>query len=821
MLEELRAKQGDLEAETAPPRGLDQVLAENIAQPFNEELIGLAQLLPGGDDLRQTTNYLGLTAPEGSLDENIVSESMRVLGGAVLPGGILQSMGKQVAVRVPQMMQTPIQRFLASTNTPAAMAQEILASFGAGTGGMIAEDIAPGNATAKQYGQLAGGLTPMGIAATAGPAWNLAKWASGKAGDLVEKLPGLGGTVRVARDIAEGAKTATDPYYRASKEVQSRVVDPEQAAEQIDVTSPMPPSRQVGESRLLALDESLRKKVSPAEAGRIERHIDEAVEIERGRAIDVGGDTTQPRRVIENQVMKSIQEADAALNKVDPQRTEADIGDDVRAKLIDAQAEARKLEQDAWNEVGFDSPGTYKNTQAAIDEIDSATGRALADEAVPDFVRKELETALEEGATLRDIHALRTKVQTIKGQAILNRENRAVVNWLARIEDALLKDMDSVTTANPDAMAEARKLTKRLYDNFRRGKMGQVLGYSERSTLEVHARDTMDRIFAGKQAARDIEQMMTAAPETRDDAIDYIRALFMRGATSEGKVNATAARRLINQFDKKRIFEMFPELKDEFTDAVNKNVLAKDYAVPGEVIGTNKKSLAALFLEKGSGEETTILLKSRNPIQRARQLLTRMSGNTDAEEGLRQSFRQTMWEAGKVTKEGVKVPGAARFTEVVNNHVETMRALKFTEEQISNMQRLAKFMREAEAKPKFADRGEDTMTDIPGQIMRRLSNVLGARMANWVNRLTGGSGAGPGLQAAQQGSAVAGQVASAVRIDPAEQLLIAAMDDPVLMKALLIRDSASKAAKDKAAGRLNAWAASVGIINAEEEESSP
>jgi hypothetical protein len=245
----------------------------------------------------------------------------------------------------------------------------------------------------------------------------------------------------------------------------------------------------------------------------------------------------------------------------------------------------------------------------------------------------------------------------------------------------------------------------------------------------------------------------------------------------------------------------------------------------------SKESLASLILKRPVGEETTLLLDAkvtRNPVQRARQLKSRMQGDVQAEQGLRQSFREALWNKAKTTggdAEGFDLQSARVFTRLVRDNIDTMKALGFTDQfkpelgDIQNMQRLAKQMRQAELKPSSADKGRaDVFTDIPGAVINRASRLLGAKLGNWIQRITGGGSAGTSIQAAGMGAGSAAEVTKALRVDPAEQLLSAAMDDGTLMKALFLRSNATEAAKKQAASRLNAWAFGVGLTDEEDSK---
>jgi hypothetical protein len=404
------------------------------------------------------------------------------------------------------------------------------------------------------------------------------------------------------------------------------------------------------------------------------------------------------------------------------------------------------------------------------------------------------------------------------------------------VHEALLKDAESVQTPSTQALADARAESVRFNDRFTRGKMGQVLGYSERSRRSALPEDTLSRVIAGREQARDLEQMIAAAPESRQDAIDYLTSQFAMTVTQNGKVDAGRANRYISQLRKNRVFEILPELEDQLTNAASKAgraaLLERRAKIVREQGGLRwerggKKALATMYAEADIDREAGIVLdvsgvggsnKIRNPVQAAARLFTKMRGDAAAEEGLRQSFRNAIWQRAKsgLDAGGFDEQSARVFTRLVRDNEQVMRQLGFSDDDLLRMRKLATVMRQAEFEPRQSGANMLPMSDVPGIVLNSVFRVAGARLGSWVNRLSGGSGAGPGLQAAQLGAAKASQISSALRVDPAEQILLDALDNPQLFTSLLLGDQSSVAARRAAASKLNAWAIGAGLTTEEE-----
>lgn len=780
----------------------------NISEPFNQGILNLLGILPGGDDLQASAEHLGFAVPPEHRGEGVVPRSMEILGGSMLPGGMLTQAGKQVLARgIPTAQQTVLQHMAAQTAAAPKMtaATELLGAYGAGLGGEVVATETD-DPTMQMYGEIGGGL----LSALA-PILSPAAWAA-----------------RQARQTLQ----LRSPEHRAARQIQNTVPNPNQAAQRIDVESPMPPARQVEEPRLLALEDQVRMEGSPKDADSINRHIEDTIRQAEDAAINLPGDTNAALAQIQEQGRKTVQAAadraakaadaaEQAIGKLDPGASVADMSKGARDKVNAAMEAATALEREAWKRVGFDSPGSYNNTKQAVEEIKGMVGKRNQKKVVPKEVREELELFKDSQPTLRDIHDLRKDIQGLKGAAQLDPEKRKDLAVLGKLEEALLRDMDAVQTANPGALQDARAATADIYTRFRRGGLGRVLGYGERGTERVLDVDTLQNLAAGRNAARNLEQLLAAAPGSKTEAMDYYRNMFLSKAVRDGQVSKGSAQSFIKRLRDNRIFDVLPELESEFLTAATTSDAASLLARRSELVGKRggarysksvDKSLASLYAE---GVEADILLdpKTTNAPRLAERLLNRMEGNQAAEDGLRRSFVESLWKRASsgVDPRGNDMHSAGKMARLLADNRETMKALNFSDEQVENLDKLTTLMRQAQAKPSGSP-GEE-LTDITAWVYERLARMGGARWSGFANKLFGGGGAGVSLQDAQLGSSAARQAVKALRVDPARRLVADAMDDPALMKSLLLKETATTKERDAAMKAVHAWAVGVGLAD--------
>jgi hypothetical protein len=593
---------------------------------------------------------------------------------------------------------------------------------------------------------------------------------------------------------------------------------------------------------MLQLEQTIRRRGPTEEEDAIEQHIANTVANRKEEAIDFGGNTEAARRAVEqrsaNQVARvkeradrAIEEADRAIAQVDSGASPRDISRVERERLETALNEARKEESRIWGEIDQNAPAQATNTRKAYDDLKAAESEVTFGRNVPEDIDTLLARADEGVLTLKDLQSIRSELNDqIRSFRADGQWNKARI--LGKFLDSLLDDMAEVDSAGIDA---ARSFSRQLNDKFTKGEVGRILKYEESGVRAVDAPETLFALFSGKNVSRGIRQFVEASPESRDSLAEFVgNRYILQVVKSDGSVDRGQAKRAIDTLRKQGVFEEFPELEGQLQNAVTSSQKSANLAKRAQIVkqrggarlerGSNE-SLASSYLKGEVGKEAGTLLKAKNPTQIARKLRSAMRGDENAEKGLRQSFANALWESAKGPldeKSALPTYKPAEFRAMVAKHIETMRALGFSEDHIQLIRQFGSTLRQATAKPE-GQMSEELMTDIPGKIINKLSRVLGARAANWLHSLTGGTGAGPGLQTAQIGAASAQEIASGLRVDPAEMILRDAMNDPSLMKALLLRDNASPAAKKRAIERLNLWAAGVGIkgIADFDEEEAP
>ena len=217
--------------------------------------------------------------------------------------------------------------------------------------------------------------------------------------------------------------------------------------------------------------------------------------------------------------------------------------------------------------------------------------------------------------------------------------------------------------------------------------------------------------------------------------------------------------------------------------------------------GTSK---ASLFMNAPVGEEMTVLLRSANPPAVAKSIIKKMNGDPKAIQGLKTSFSRELLRQSRtgLDTEGIDIYSGAKFQRLIKDNEKTARAFQMTNEEIGRLRNIALRLRKAEATA-GSQTVKKIVEDLPSVLLDIPARLLGAKSGQ---RLAG-SGLGSGLVLAQAGSSRTVAALRNLTADKAEQLLVAAANDPKLYAALLTRTTAPPQQQEKAARILDLWLA--------------
>jgi len=821
-LERLRQSQGQSGSQQSQ-RGLVDILADNISRPFNKGLAAIPAMLPGGDDLQQTLEYLGMVSPKGQEATGLVPTAMEFMGGSVIPGGGLQSMGREVIKRgIPVARQT-VPQFLASqtaANPAATLAADVAGSFTGAGGGEVAKQFTddPGIIASSE---LAAGL---GVPAVASQIPRAAK-------AVAEVLPVTGTAIRAGRSIKESFNTKA----RQIRRLQELSADPEKASAKIDVNSPVSPARQTEEPRVIALEEKILHE-APANVAQAHRQkMQEAADKATQNARYFSGDTEEPWSVVQkkgaDQVKrvqkradKALEDADQAIAQIDSGASPRDISRVERERLETALHTARKEESAVWNELDQNATAQATNTRKAYDELQAAESELTFGRNVPEDVKAILAKADDGTLTLKDLQSIRSELNDqIRSLRADGQWNKARI--LGKFQDSLLDDLSAIDSTGVD---RARDFSRQLNEKFTQGEVGKILKFEESGVRAVDAPETLSQLFKGESATRGIQQFVKASPESKDSIAEFVKNRYILQATKpDGGIDLATSKRAIDRLRNQGVFEEFPELEGQLQKAAQASQKAANYQKRAAIVkqrggarleqGSNE-SLASTFLKHPVEKRAAELFKSKNPVLLARKLRSAMRGNEPAEMGLRRAAaEQLLKQAERTTETGETVITGIKYGNLIRENLPTLRALGFNNTQITRMKRSATILRQLQIKP---EKGavSAVMEDNPAWFLEIPARVLGARVGGKV----GASSSGGSIQTANIFASRFKQVLSAVTVDRAKKGLIDMVDNKELWKAFMLGEKAPKVEQEKALKAIETWLYGLGVDVAADatEESS-
>ena len=830
MLSELEAKSGRPDAQVSGFR-------KDFVDPIARGLSGTADLIntagaavtgtltPRGNSgfgaVTSDLQKLGVLLPEEERSDGLLPRVLEILGGSLVPAGGMFAVGTKIARTVAPTVRNFIQRQLASfaENPKSSAAVELSGILGAGTAGEVLEDAGAGP-VAQGVAEVLGGLA---------------------AGNLPAAATSIGNN---AARLGGSFFRNMNPARRASLPIQSATRDPVAAAARIDPSSPVSPARQTGEEDLIALERRFLEETDPGALRTLEDQSKENILSASKQVQDFGGDAQAARAILTEQTGATVEravkraeqaaeEANAALSKLPVNVKTSEIEGAAKGKIDASLRTLNDAEKAAWKKVGFDLEGSYSETETEINGILSSVARSQRSDAIPKRVLDEIAAASTEGqvTTLRDIQGTRSIVRGLKAAAKLDPEKRFQVRFLSKIEDALLRDMESVKGADPEDLKNARNVTADLFAKFKRGKVGDVLGLSDDGVLSFEPGDTLKGIFSGPRPEQGISQLLKGTPDARPEALDFVRRQFILAAAKDGNVNARQASNFISQLREKRVFEALPELEEELTRISSKASRADLLAERARLVkkrggaridADSNESIASLFLDRAVGQEADALFdpKVKNAEQLARKVISRFRGNVAAEQGFKSSLagalvRQTKFVVDEVS--GQLVPNGNQLKRLLKEKESLLKAAGFSTEEIDRMN-VAVNVIQQEQKAAGRSVGE-IMNDPASRLMNVAARVGGAK----ASALLGTGNAGVGLQQASIASATARDLAKALRTDKAKVILEDVFKNGELMQALLLRNNAPEKVRLQAYAVVRAYLAGIGadIANEPSEDGEP
>jgi len=764
-------------------------------------------------DVEGGFRQMGLTAPPEEQKTGLIPRASEILGGSVVPAAGLATRGTQVARSLaPAATRSPLQQAAATTaqRPVASGAADIAASAMSATGGTVASQFTD-DPTLIALGELAGGFSPVLVSLT--PTAQLAGRGARFAADKLRKtfIP----------------FTESGAEVRAAERLQGLTANPRQAAAQIGSSPELPPARQTGETRLVALENYVR-----AGDPKIDRQVSDQLQAARQEILsqaDFGGDPRRAIQMLEVAAKQAGEQAQAAVAALGPNASPREISRVARRSVDNALAAARADERRLWRSIDDTAQTDLASSRESLsgllaqrskfDNPEDVPGwliKALSDKDLPDDVMEQLaksgfldsngnvppamREALGSGEaiTLKDAQALRSRVLTeIRAERAQAAPNRRKIAILSEVEESLLDDMGRVDAEGVD---RARAFSRAVNDKFTRGPVGRLMGHERADGSAVSEEDTLDAIVFGNRPATAVQQFIETNSEAPGQVLNFIKARYLESVAPRGEFDAGAHERFVANLRKKGLFETFPELEGQLNAAQSASNRARALQVDESQINTVRQrtgqSRAALFLQSDNPDEAfDLVLRSNNPAAATRSMVSRVGGDELALNGLKTSF------AGSLIRSSTMPDGTIsgqKFGKLIDEYSTTAQALRMTNGEVQRLRTVANKFRQANAEGAGVNA---LLNDEPAALIDFLVRIQGARAgASLADGFPGGQ-----IQTAHEGARRMHQMLTRLTKGKAGELVEAAITDPELMKALLTRGTAAPPQIDRAMRIVDTW----------------
>jgi hypothetical protein len=403
------------------------------------------------------------------------------------------------------------------------------------------------------------------------------------------------------------------------------------------------------------------------------------------------------------------------------------------------------------------------------------------------FLGRDSNLSLGENAPAQRLFQLYSKLrQTARNARGGENPSRNKARIADDLADAILKDIDSADVGDVSSPYRAAiTYSRELNQKFTQGTVGDVLGLKARGGPAMSPGVTLERTIGrgGPQAAISADELRTAvgnSPDAEKAARDYLRGRFQRFAVTDGGVNDKAAARFLRENDE--LLDRFPDLKRQITEVAKSARFADNARAEVEAgikeAGATPVGRFADESKRRYGREFENILSNPDAPAAASQIAqaARNDPTGAASRGLKDAaYRYLMKHGQEMPLRHIsRVMGDDRSGAAIRSILDN-----------KELARVAQMMRAYESVLKSGDvrpAEGGVISDLPNTILDTIARVQAAKFGG----ARGGGTMGGSLQTAQIATSGVRGLLRRLTNDKAEQLLFDAIEDPDLMKSLLI-----------------------------------
>lgn len=712
-----------------------------------------------------------------------------------------------------------------------------------GAGGYYAEQMFPDTDGARFVGEVLGGFSP---SIASGAARGTARGAEA----VVENLPVSGPLYRGGRNVLQGARRLRDPLAqrrRAEQRFGRATADPEGAAAAMDedLIPGLTPAARSGDEGLMRLEASVDAEMDDADKfiqsslNEVNQNVRRAIQ-EFGEASPAATQETYERaqnalrEALDERVKQAARKTENTLEMISPNAPREVVNETASAEIRQALTDMRAQESKLYEAVPTDAVVPVSNARKTFRNLLSEMPMAQRDD-MPQIAREMLrdrgmaareggrsDRALGETTTIKELRGLQSRLrQEARNARSGDNANFNKARIADDIADAITDDIANAQggEAVSGAVKTAVGFSRDLNERFRQGTVGKLLGYGQAGDVRTPPGLFLEKSIGvpGPKAREAFDDILKASNNVnvRDSLENFTRNRFFDYAVQDGQMNPNKARAFLQQ--NKELMRRMPRVALEIDTAIHQNNITDMRARRRQSIekglspSVNK---ATMFIQKGPDQAFEGVLRSRNPSREMLNLVNMATRDTtgEAEQGLRKAFSDYIVSKSSTRAGDVSGQRLEKFL----SDPKTRKAMMslYTGPEIKRWEQIKNTMKRVDKQRAAKPSGEGTLGDAPGRVTTVIARLLGAASGTRLARLTGAGGI--------QSEAIMSESYKKLLdkgIDPSRRLIQDAIQDEQLFKDVLMAktDEMGRVPKE-ARRRLNAWVASLGIEDEEENQ---
>jgi len=752
----------------------------------------------GGEQIRQITEKYGLTSPESP--KGFTERSARMLGEVttVLPPALMA--GRGLAMQAPRAYNG-IEQVLINTyrHRFAAMGAEGLSIAAGAAGGEIASEMYPDSLAAEAIGELTGAVVP-------GVSIGLLRFTGSKlpiTSVVKQTFTESGSKRRAANRVGQAA--AKDPDV-ALRNIMSKT--------ELDL-DPMTASQDEG---VYALFKAAIEKDHKL-LGRMAEKTAKAMEFAKKQLL-ITGDPEDALMYLKSLRTNAAAKAQKALIDLGPETSPVKASRVVRNIISESHKQARDLEGAIWAKLP--SKGHVDFNRIASQHEAMLRSRAVADDPkdVPKFLdmlvgkvdkKGQFKAGmLSKNPTLKEAKILKTRVgREIAEERAKDVPNQNKLRILGDLQETIFDTLSEFSPAYKKAVGYSRSIN----DSYSKGKVGKLLGFKRSGEQRVPADGTLEFMFSGskRDVRQGLAQLAESSPSAIEDVKSGVRAMFIAQAAPDGGVvNATNAQRFLR--NNAHILDQFPDVKSEILQSIDTQRVVDEFmgANVGNALSTlqKEKAATALYLANSPEKAMSGLLTAKSDAGQGalmRELLTTTSQDATgaANRGLKAAYQQMLLRHAEIP-DNVEVLSGKKMLRLLNDTKAGAKEL-YTPMELGRLNRIATELRAIEIRNATKAAKGGIISDTPNKILSIISGTIAAR----AGAAAGKGSSGASLRTASIFTKEWNNFMGKLTNDGAEALIIAAVEDPKVMRMLM--ETATDTTTKEAVGLFNSTLAAQGI----------